>query len=79
MTSWWYVTLRNITLQARCNPRIDLIHPFHVPQCNIQNRNVHISVLNGALRDMEPVHYGICEINPFMVAVRALVCFVVVR
>ena len=36
---------------------------FHIPQCSIQNRNVHISVLNGALRDMEQVHSGICEIG----------------
>ena len=25
------------------------MHQFHIPQCTIQNRNVHISVLNGAL------------------------------
>ena len=45
------------------NPRM---HLFHTPQCSIQNRNVHISVLSGALWDMEQVHSGICEI--------ALVC-----
>ena len=33
----------------------------HIPQCIIQNRIVHISVLNGVLWDMEQVHYGICE------------------
>ena len=33
----------------------------HIPQCSIQNRNVHISVLNGALWDMEQLHSGICE------------------
>ena len=38
------------------NPRM---HLFHIPQCSIQNRNVHISVLNGALWDMEQVHSGI--------------------
>ena len=38
------------------------VHPFHIPQCTIQDRNVHISVLNGALWDMEQVHCGICEI-----------------
>ena len=42
------------------NPRM---HLFHIPQCSIQNRNVHISVLNGALWDMEQVHSGICEIG----------------
>ena len=31
----------------------------HIPQCSIRNRNVHISVLNGAFRDMEQVHSGI--------------------
>ena len=29
------------------------MHLFHIPQCTIQYRNVHISVLNGALWDME--------------------------
>ena len=29
------------------------MHMFHIPQCTIQNRNVHISVLNDALWDME--------------------------
>ena len=36
------------------------MHLFHIPQCSIQNRNVHISVLNGALRVMEQGHSGIC-------------------
>ena len=31
---------------------------FHIPQCTIQNRNVHISVLNGVLWVMERVHCG---------------------
>ena len=31
----------------------------HIPQCTIQNRNVHISVLNGVLWDMGQVHFGI--------------------
>ena len=39
------------------------MHKFHIPQCSIQNRNVHISVLNGALWDMELVHSGICKIG----------------
>ena len=25
------------------------MHLFHIPQCTIQNRNMHISVLNGAI------------------------------
>ena len=37
------------------------MHLFHTPQSSIQNRNVHISVLNGGLWDMEQVHSGICE------------------
>ena len=39
-----------------------MMHLFYIPQCIIQNRNVHISVLNGALWDMEQVHYEICEL-----------------
>ena len=39
------------------------MHLFHIPQCNIQNRNVHISVLNVALWDMEQVHCGISELG----------------
>ena len=39
------------------------MHLFHIPQCSIQNRNVHISVLNGALWDIEQVHSWIWEIG----------------
>ena len=42
------------------------MHLFNIPQCTIQNRNVHISVLNGALWDMEQVHCRICEIGLYM-------------
>ena len=35
----------------------------HIPQCSIQNRNVHISVLNGTLWDTEQVHSGVCELG----------------
>ena len=38
------------------------MHLFHIPECSIQNRNVHVSVLNGAFWDMEQVHSGIFEI-----------------
>ena len=41
------------------------MHPFHISQCSIQNRNVHISALNGALWDMEKVNSGICELGKF--------------
>ena len=39
------------------------MHLFHIPQCSIQNKNVHISVLNGALWYMEQVRSGICELG----------------
>ena len=42
------------------NPRM---HMPHIPQYTIQNRNVHISVLNGALCDMGQEHSGICELG----------------
>ena len=41
------------------------MHLSHIPQCSIQNRNVHISVLNGALWNMEQVHSGIYELGQF--------------
>ena len=44
------------------------MHLFHIPQCSIQNRNVHIFVLNGALWDMEQVYSGIREIGQFRLA-----------
>ena len=37
----------------------------HIPQCTVQDRNVHISVLNGALRDLGQVHCGISEYGLF--------------
>ena len=39
------------------------IHLSRIPKCTTQNRNVHISVLNGALWDMAYVHCGMCEIG----------------
>ena len=42
------------------------MHLFHIPQYTIQNRNVRISVLNGALWDMERVHCGIREFGKLM-------------
>ena len=35
------------------------MHLFHIPQCSTQNRNVHISVLDEALWDMEQVHFTV--------------------
>ena len=43
--------------------RLSNMHLTHNPQCTIQNRNVHISFLNDALRDMGRVDCGICEID----------------
>ena len=41
------------------------MHPSHITRYALQNRNVHIFVLNGAfLRDMGKVHCGICELRP---------------
>ena len=37
------------------------MHMYYIPQSIIQDRNIHISVLNGALWDMGHMHYGICE------------------
>ena len=39
------------------------MHPVHIPQWSIQNRNVHISVLNEELWDTEQVHSRICELG----------------
>ena len=36
---------------------------MYIPKCSIQNRNVYISVLNGALWDMEQVYSGISELG----------------
>ena len=42
------------------NPRI---HMFHIPQCSIQNRNGHISVLNGTNPRMHLFHIPQCSIQ----------------
>ena len=46
-----YIKLANFTMRLS-----------HTPQCPIQNRNVHISVLNGILWDMGQVYCGISAI-----------------
>ena len=61
-----FTTSASEQLISFTNPRM---HLFHIPQSSIQNRNVHISVLNGALWDMEQVHSGICEIGLFLLPV----------
>ena len=35
-------------------------------QCTIQNSNVYISVLNGALWNMRQAHCGICELAQYV-------------
>ena len=49
--------------EEKTNFTSPIMHLFHIPQCSIQNRNVHIAVLNGALWDLEQVHSGICELG----------------
>ena len=39
------------------------MHLFHIPEYSIQNRNMHISVLNGAFWDVEQARSGIREIG----------------
>ena len=53
------LTKCSVKLTKFTNPTM---HLSHIPQCTIQDRNVHISVLNGALWDMGQVHCRICEI-----------------
>ena len=68
MSLWWlhmswlhHVSTSTLTQWTKfTNP---IVHLSHIPQCTIQNRNVHISVLNAALWDMGQVHCGICEIG----------------
>ena len=49
-----------LSLQNACfrNPTM---HLPHIPQYTIQNRNVHISVMNRVLWDMRLMHCGICK------------------
>ena len=46
------------------------MHLFHIRQCSIQNRNVHIPVLNGAFWEMEQMHSGICEIGQLILVLK---------
>ena len=57
----------SLQLTLFANPRM---HQFHIPECSIQNRNVHTSVLNEALWDMEQVHSEICEIGLLLCCVQ---------
>ena len=42
-----------------------VMHLSHIPKWFIQNRNIHVSVLNGALRAMGHVYSWICELGQF--------------
>ena len=55
-----HVPFHVMTIDLIHNPKM---HLFYIPQSSIQNRNLHIHVLNGALWGMEQVHAGICEIG----------------
>ena len=57
------LTIRSWQLINLTNPTM---HLSHIPQFTIQNRNVHISFLNGVLWDMEQVHCRIWEIVLFL-------------
>ena len=46
------------------------MHLSHIQQCTIQEKNVHISVLNGTLWDKGEVHCGICEAVPLLCQVQ---------
>ena len=59
----------NVALKFRSNHLDEIYAINHTKSCQIDkfdaasNENVHISVLNGALWDMEQVHSGICELG----------------
>ena len=53
---------------------------FHIPQCTVQNRNVYIFVLNGALWDTEHVHCGIVRVvySTFFLLAKRMECVTLV-
>ena len=61
--SWsWRFETPSRSLSRHYNVTNPTMQLSHIPQHTIQNRNVHISVLNGVLWDMGQLHCGICEI-----------------
>ena len=71
---WFSVWLQNlfITFVWTCGISMtNLTNPtkysLRIPQYTIQNRNEHISVLNGVFWDMGQVHCGVCEIDLLVV------------
>ena len=66
ISDWCIVGFVNLVYFSEIYSQItQCTHLSHIPQCTIQNRNVHISVLNGALWDIGLVHCGICELGLF--------------
>ena len=57
---YWIQQIIIVNRPILTNPTV---HLSNIPQSTIQNRNVYISVLSGALLDMGQVHCGICEIG----------------
>ena len=55
LTHWGETNLTNPTM-----------HLFHIQQYTIQNRNVHIFILNNVLWQMDQVHCGIYELGQFL-------------
>ena len=57
----WPITVCRHTVEKYTNLTNPTLHLSHIPQCTIQNRNVYISVLNGALWDMGQMHVGVWD------------------
>ena len=60
---WWplCIGLSALITDEQVNFISPTMHRSHIPQYIIQNRNEHISVLNGALWENEEVHGGFCD------------------
>ena len=55
------VNVMSLEYSVYISNRSPTMYLSQTPQCTIQNRNVYISVLNGAFWAMEQVQCGICE------------------
>ena len=49
-----------------------IMHQLHISQCTIQDRNVHNSVLYGALWEMGEMYCGTCEVGLLTTSVSKL-------
>ena len=64
MTSKWSIQYRKHAQDTiGVNTRSLSMYLSHIPQCTNENKNVHISVLNGAFWDMGQVHWEIYEFD----------------